>query len=647
MIGRVPAARDHDQPAAEVAAPALAPETEGVPAAAPLTSAASPAAVLALQRSAGNAFVARALAAGRLAPRISAARSRAVLARQHLQLVSGRYIGDLVGAEANVREDVLGALRRLLQLWSIDVGAYGTEEAAVSAQIANKRLTTADIPATIAALRRNEEQSIAREVANAQLGLTLTGSVVAGGQNAKADVIALQHALHANWNLSNADFTRESAAVSGGPDPVDNAAIAATLRGIAAFKAAHVAGTSRRGGPLAGTAPPAAQGAADRDAAMITPGSQTVTVTVGGVTTTQAAGFQDTVRVGGVDRTYRDDLWQAMDATVGWMHSQTQAMFARPRIQMTAFEAIGDAAKGQVDSCWGTYGAFGRRFHTGTNLFDASARTGDAHDMIRYLVDNQRELGVVRARHNAVHSAGRPETQIAADFKRDYVLHSGNKARLELVDQGWPAINEGGRVSIQPFEGATPAATRRVRWEAFQTMIHEYFHSLNHPNYYRLAGELGGERESVLVEGGASLMTDATWRRIHPSVTSSSASLRAAIEGAPAAFDTSVIPAIEHAHYHPQWEQAKEIERAVGAANFRAAFLTGRVELLGYPQSAPASAAAASAGQTFLVPPTGARTLADVAYLTRTPVEELARLNGIAANAAVRPGQSLVVRGTP
>jgi len=642
----VGAPREHDEAAREVAGPL--PVAEGdVAAAPPLAAGAPPAAVLALQRSAGNALVARALAAGRLAPRLTAARSRTVLARQHLQLVSGRYVGALEGAEANVREDVLSALRRLLQLWSIDVGAYGTEEAAVSAKPPNQRLTAADIPGTVAALRRNEEQSIAREVANAQLGLTLGASVVAGGQNAKADVTALQHALHANWNLSNADFTRESAAVASGPDPVDNATIAATLRGIAAFKAAHVAGTSRRGGPLAGTAAPSAQAVADRDTAMITPGTQTVTTTVGGVTTTTAASFQDTVRVGGADRTYRQDLWAEMDATVGWMHSQTQAMFARPRIQMSAFEAIGDAAKGQVDAAWGTYGAFGPRFHTGTNLFDASARTGNAEDMIRYLVDNQRELGVVRARHNAVHAAGRPETQIAADFKRDYIAHGSNRARLELVDQGWPAINEGGRVSIQPFEGATPAATRRVRWEAFQTMIHEYFHSLNHPNYYRLAGELGGERESVLVEGGASLMTDATWRRIHPAVTANSASLRAAVEGGPAPFTPSVIPPIEHAHYHPQWEQAKEIERAVGPANFRAAFLTGRVELLGYPQATPVAGTPASGGQTFLVPPTGARTLADVAYLTRTSVEDLARLNGLAANAAVRPGQSLIVRGTP
>jgi hypothetical protein len=594
--------------------------------------------VLSLQRNAGNALVARALApSGQL-----------VLARQHVQLVSGRYVGDLEGAEANVREDVIGALERLLHLWSIDVADFNAEVAAVKGKPANARLTVADLARTIAALKRNESQSLAKDVANSKFGLSLGATVAAGGSNAKADVLALLDALHANWNIDNADYGREFKAVTDGGDPVDNGKIPATLKAIAAFKSAYVAGTSRRHGPLAGTKMPSAQGVADREAATITPGTATVTTTTpSGVTETKPVGFQDKVKVGGVERTYRQDLWAELDTVVGYMFPRSDAMLKRPKMAMSVFETIGDAAKNCVDGIWGTYGAFGPRFHTGVNLFDASLRTGDADDMIRYLVDNQQELNTVRARHNAVHAAGRPETAIRDKVRTDYVAHGTNKHKLEIIDQGWPALNAGGRVSIQPFEGKDAAATRRVRWKAFQTMIHEYFHSLNHPNYYRLADELGGDERSVLVEGGASLMTDLTWKKIYPAGIKANASLRTTVEGSALPFDGTVIPPITESHYTDQWHQCQAIEKAVGPENFRVAFLTGRVELLGYTQALPGSKAGATSGQTFTVPPTGVKTLADVAYRTRTSVEDLARLNGKAANAAVRPGDVLAVRGTP
>jgi hypothetical protein len=569
-----------------------------------------------------------------------------------VQLISGRYVGDLEGADANVREDVLFVLRNLNRIWSITNADYATEQTSVSARPADSRLPAANIPATIAALRRNEETSINDQVALDLLGVTLSASVSNSRSNARPDIYVLQDALHANWNMTSPEYTADRARVNAGPDPVNNADIAATFRGLARFKAAFVGGTSRRNGPLSGTAPPTAQQTASRNAALITPGTATTTTTSGGVTTTTRLGFQDTVKVGGVNRTYRQDLWAEMDAVVKWMHKQASDMFARPRIgggaagDVSAFEPIGDAAKQQVDAIYGTSRQFGPRFHSGVNLRDASQRAGDAADMIRYLVDNQEELGVVRARHNADHSPGRPERAIADTFKTDYVAHGSNKTRLEVVDRGWPALNNSGIVSIQPFEGATPAATRRVRWKAFQTMIHEYFHTLNHPNYYRYAGELGGDDRSVLVEGGASLMTDHAWSRVGPAIPGSAA-LRAAVEGSALAHSAAVIPPISDTHYHPQFEQARDIETAFGRANFEAAFLTGRMELIGYERRGPASAAAATATQTFTVPPSGVRTLADVAYRTQTPVSQLASLNGLPANAVVRPGQSILTQGMP
>ena len=610
--------------------------------------------VLALQRTAGNRATARSLG-GNLPQPPAAASSPShpiVVSRQRVQTISGRLVGDLDGADSNLREDVIRVLDNLHRLWSINDLEYGVEYAAVGTRPAAARLSPADIPFTIAALRRNEEATLNPPVARAVLGIAIGANVGAGQPNTKADILRLQDALHSNWNLTNADYAAERAAVNAGPDPVGAPAIPRTIQGIRQFKVAYVGGTSRSSGPMGGTSIPTPTAVGARDDALVTPGTTTVTTVVGGVTRHVPAGFRDVVRVGGVNRSYQDDLRQAIDSVLGWMYAQGQAMLARPRIgggaagDMTAFEPIGAAAKESVDAIVGVFGQFGPPFHSRVNLLDASQRPTDAADMLRYLVNNQRELGVVRARHNAVHAPGRPEAVIAENFMTAYLSNAANVTRLRVVDQTWPAVNAGGIVSLQPFEGPNAAATRRVRWDAFQTMIHEYFHSLNHPNYYRYADSLGGDDRSVLVEGGASLMTDYVWPTVLARVRSDAA-LRTSVEGRPAPFDGSAIPPIADVHYHPQFEQATDIAAAFGGENFRVAFLTGRMELIGYTREAPATGVAATGTQEFVVPPRGVRTLADVAYRTQTPIDELARLNALAPSATVTRGQRLRVRGAP
>jgi hypothetical protein len=631
-----------DDPAAAAPAAAL-PDDRGF---ARLLDAQPAQAMLRLQRTVGNAL-AREVVAAALAPARTAAGGTRRLARQRLQLVSGRYVGDLEGAEANVREDVLAVLGQLNRVWAIDNKDYGTEKTNVEAKPSDARLKTADIPLTVAALRKNEDPTIVAPVANALLGLSLTAAVGSGLSNAKADVLALMAALHRNWNIDNGPAGTERAAVEAGPDPVNNADIPETLKGIVRFKSAFVGGTSRRHGALAGTTIADPAKAAQRDAALVTPGTATTTTVVGGVSTVTTAAFNDTVKVAGVDKDYRKDLWDETDKFINGVFPELDAMLKRTKVPLSEFETMAQAAKEKVDGIWGTYGAFGKHFHAGVNLQDASARPGvSADSLMRYLVNNQEELGEVRKRHNADHSRSTEQT-IVRDFIRDYIAHGSNRSRLETVDRGWPALNNfrTGIVQIQPYEQATPAKTRRKRWEWFQTLIHEYFHSLNHPNYYRQAATLGADKESVLVEGGASLMTDLTWKKLFPGTIQADAALREAVEGKPAAFDTTVIPPIHEAHYHPQIEQCRKIEQVYGTENFRAAFLTGRMELLGYPMELPVSAAAASGTQTYMVPPVGVSTLADVAFQTQTSVDDLARLNGKPAGATVRPGETLVVRG--
>jgi hypothetical protein len=109
-----------------------------------------------------------------------------------VQLISGRYVGDLEGADANVREDVLFVLAQpephLVDSQRCLRGRANRRQ--LRAQ-PTARLTAANIPATIAALRRNEEPSINHLVAQALLGVTLSAPVSNSRSNARADIYAL------------------------------------------------------------------------------------------------------------------------------------------------------------------------------------------------------------------------------------------------------------------------------------------------------------------------------------------------------------------------------------------------------------------------------------------------------------------------
>jgi hypothetical protein len=184
-----------------------------------------------------------------------------------------------------------------------------------------------------------------------------------------------------------------------------------------------------------------------------------------------------------------------------------------------------------------------------------------------------------------------------------------------------------------------------MRWQTFQTLIHEYLHTVTHPNYTRVAAQIGGARESILIEGGTSLYTDEVWKAIFPARIKGDAPLRASVEGKPAGFDSTVIPTISH---YAQIKDARAIEKIVAPDNFKAAYFQGKTEYIGFPTSAPAPASAASGGQFFDVPPTGVDTLADVAVFTGAKVEDIAALNPPRkVDATVRPGERLIVPGLP
>ncbi len=353
------------------------------------------------------------------------------------------------------------------------------------------------------------------------------------------------------------------------------------------------------------------------------------------------AAFRDTV----AGRTYRQDLETALEGVRTWMATQSRALLAQPMLPggIAALHPMADEAKLHTDSLFGHLATGSALRSTGPlpNLHDQSAIAGDAANMVEYLILNQSEVLPVHARHDAIPTRA-AEATIINDVIRDWADPAVDAARvadMRIIDRGWPATAGHGHVRMHPREEATPAATRRSRWDMFQTIIHEYLHTVTHDNYEAVAASVGGSQESILIEGVTSLMTDKVWRAIYPAEVRANEALRASVEGSAMPFDASVIPTISH---YDQIAQARQIEARVGTEELKAAYFLGHTELIGV---GPAAATARTHGTQYTVPPVGIATVADVAHATGVSAATIAAENGIGSSDAVAPGRRLTVPG--
>jgi hypothetical protein len=192
-----------------------------------------PAAVLALQRSAGNAAVA------------------GMIMRRQWDLGAGRSVGKSAGPTANTREDVLDVQDRLHALWDIPTGDYGAEHDLVGAQPPETVVATARFPKTLAGLDKAEsDDALAPGVAQAILKTPATGGVGTGQPNKKEDVEAVQHGMHTSWDLSNEEFA-DAQKELGTEATVDENKMPVTKKGIRKMRKRVIEGYPGGGGPQA------------------------------------------------------------------------------------------------------------------------------------------------------------------------------------------------------------------------------------------------------------------------------------------------------------------------------------------------------------------------------------------------------------
>ena len=294
-----------------------------------------------------------------------------------------------------------------------------------------------------------------------------------------------------------------------------------------------------------------------------------------------------------IDATHK----QLVDGKGPAEHSKKSKTF-----KMERFEEIGNAAREETDKVFGSYSR-GKEFKSGVNLKDqfedevisqaalsGTEKTEQAKRLVAYIINTDPAILDINKEHNAMPSrttpppaGGDPEATILERVKNKFA--TSERKRLLRIDRNWEAAQGEGTVWVQRFKQGSDLANRRMFWDVFQIMIHEYIHSLEHDDYNAYAKTFGEDSEqyNTLVEGMASVLAEIAWTNVESHVTEQG--LRDKVESASLAaapFAPKTVPEMSNRRY-PSFDQAMKLVNVVGPRNVYAAFFLGKAELIGKP----------------------------------------------------------------
>ena len=210
---------------------------------------------------------------------------------------------------------------------------------------------------------------------------------------------------------------------------------------------------------------------------------------------------------------------------------------------------------------------------------DKSLADGWADWRVSKILTGSKPVAAIDEKHGAIQSRG-PEKAIVDKVKSD--IASKRKDELVLIHKAWPAFASGGDVFVQRVQDVDDkgkldkAKGRDYMWEMFQTVIHEYIHTLEHPAHvgYRkgIAEQKGG---FTLREG----VTDYFTKIAYNNTNRTDASLRKNVEGP--FHEAAVTHTVPDLHTYGQSANAERAAGIAGLKNMCAAFFLGNVELIG------------------------------------------------------------------
>lgn len=316
-------------------------------------------------------------------------------------------------------------------------------------------------------------------------------------------------------------------------------------------------------------------------------------------------------QIPGETKTYEAKLRDLLPGIVSSMH--TRGVVQRPprTHTLSEFEAIAVVSKDETDAVFDRF--YNKSAHQhfvadqpgrrGT-LHDAFAdtdraqrrmnptqRRNSARDMLTYLITTRPSVAELNRHHDARPSfdqAGRPlndEARFQDRVARAFVTDAVNVRKLLEIDRGWDASANPrtGDVFVQLYQPTEATRDRLLLWDMFQTLIHEYLHTVVAPEYRTYAESFGrhSPAENTLMEGMDSVLDEVVWEHVEPRVRTRQ--LREKVEGVA----TAALPPIDVPHpaqrRYPSYTEALKLIDLVGIANVYAAYFLGRVDRIGGP----------------------------------------------------------------
>ena len=223
-----------------------------------------------------------------------------------------------------------------------------------------------------------------------------------------------------------------------------------------------------------------------------------------------------------------------------------------------------------------------------------------AEELVFYIFQTHPDIRKLNRRHNASPKFDKDDHPLNAEaiaqetVAKQYLRDDGNIRRLNEINRDWPAAEkptiEGGTtrvtvdVRVQFFKpvGATAEIDRKFRWQTFQSLVHEYLHTLVHRTYFDYARTFGDNSPpfNTLMEGVDSLLTETVWSNVYGRINDRALRLR--VEG-PKYSRELPPPSLEPRALkrYPSFTEAVKLVNVVGVRNLYAAYFLGDLKKIG------------------------------------------------------------------
>jgi len=286
-------------------------------------------------------------------------------------------------------------------------------------------------------------------------------------------------------------------------------------------------------------------------------------------------------------------------------HADTSKMHT-----LVEMEALAKVSKDETDGVYGGY--YDKSLHPPMKA-DRPGRRGNLHDLwadmdkelrgpfstrqaiaralVFYFLQTDSKVVAPLNRHHYASPrfdrSNRPlndEAIAQATIATEFTTTPDQVRRLNEIDRGWDAsANPATRdVNIQLFKpkgGATE--DQDFMWDMFQTLIHEYLHTLVHRDYARFANDFGGAspEQNTLMEGVDSLLSEIAWTSIVPRTNDTS--LREKVEGPDLAKLPPIVVRHAYRRRYPSYTEAVRLMNVVGFRNVVLAYFKGEIAGIG------------------------------------------------------------------